>query len=239
MSRFIKIYKENINGIIITLSLHIIVFTSLFFKELSINTPHTESEILIDFSQIIPEPELPEERIDKTSQPPLAGQLQTNIASNRSSRTAQTQSNKASDNQYEQEIAEAQNLLKDVSRQLKKEIPTIDDLKMPDAPEVKPEDIKDNLYTGESNIEYFLENRHHVKLPIPVYLSEHGGKVKVDILVDPSGKVIKAEPVIQNSHNEQILSYAKTAAMRTIFNRSESAPAQQKGYIIYTFVAQR
>jgi hypothetical protein len=134
MSRFIKYYKENINGIIITLSLHIIVFTSLFFKELSINTPHTESEILIDFSQIIPEPELPEERIDKTSQPPLAGQLQTNIASNRSSRTAQTQSNKASDNQYEQEIAEAQNLLKDVSRQLKKEIPTIDDLKMPDAP---------------------------------------------------------------------------------------------------------
>jgi hypothetical protein len=62
---------------------------------------------------------------------------------------------------------------------------------------VKPEDIKNNLYTGESNIEYFLENRHHVKLPIPVYLSEYGGKVKVDILVDRSGKVIKAEPVIQ------------------------------------------
>ena len=105
MSRFIKIYKENINGIIITLSLHIIVFTSLFFKELSINTPHTESEILIDFSQIIPEPELPEERIDKTHNH-LAGQLQTNGIEQKL-QNRETPSNK-DPTINEQEVPEAQ-----------------------------------------------------------------------------------------------------------------------------------
>jgi len=109
---------------------------------------------------------------------------------------------------------------------------------MPYAPQANPDDFKDKIYTGESNIEYFLEKRYHIKLPVPVYLAQDGGKVKVEIVVDQMGNVIKAEPVVTPTLSEQILSYAKTAALRTKFNSDTNAPAEQKGYITYTFIPQ-
>lgn len=243
MSRLYHFYKSNINAIIITLIFHIFVFLVLYFTQLGIKNEIKENEIIIDFSQIeVPENKLPEQEALRSrnstetmvNKENVSGGLKTNTASNRTS----TKQNKSFDDQYEKDIEDAQNLLKDVNRQLKREIPTIDDLKMPDAPGVKPEDLKDKIYTGESNIEYFLENRYHTKLPIPVYLAEAGGKVRVDIVVDRSGNVIKAEPVIQPSLSEQVLSYAKTAALRTKFNMVNNAPEEQKGYIVYHFIPQ-
>jgi hypothetical protein len=235
MSRVYNFYKTNTNGIIITLIFHIIVFLFLYLSQLGGKNQLKETEIQIDFSQI----ELPKDQPQKTqeSEPNkgfVTGELKTNFASNRSS----SKQNKIIDEQYEKEIEEAQNLLKEVNQQLKREIPTIDNLKMPDAPKAKPEDLKDKTYTGESNIEYYLENRYHIKLPVPVYLAQQGGKVKVIIIVDRSGDVLKAEPVIDPGLSEQVLSYAKTAALRTIFNSSDKAPEDQQGYIIYNFIAQ-
>jgi hypothetical protein len=104
---------------------------------------------------------------------------------------------------------------------------------------MNPDSIKNVIYTGESNIVYYLENRYHVRLPIPVYLAQGGGLVVVDIAVNRQGQVIQAEPRSNPAiRDEQIYLYAKAAASRTIFNTDPSAPESQKGTIHYTFIAQ-
>jgi hypothetical protein len=99
--------------------------------------------------------------------------------------------------------------------------------------------IENVVYTGESNIVYYLENRYHVSLPIPVYLTQSGGLIVVDIAVNRQGRVIEAEPRENPSiRDDQIYLYAKAAATRTIFNADPDAPNPQKGTIHYTFVPQ-
>jgi hypothetical protein len=233
MSRLTQFYRDNINGIIVTLLFHIVIFSCLYLSQFRIKNTIKETELIIDFSEFIPKPSL--QLVQNENQSSNGEMLHSNIASNRLSR----QQNNIVDEQYQNELEEAQSLLNDVKKQLDRQIPTIENLRMPDAPKANPEDMKDKIYSGESNIEYFLENRFHIKLPIPVYLAQGGGKVKVEIWVDRMGNVIKAEPAIEPSLSEQVLSYAKTAALRTKFNQSNDAPAQQRGYIIYTFIPQR
>jgi len=206
-----------------------------------------ESEIVIDFSEPIEEKiELPAKQEQTQTQSEFSANNTTNTASNKSSIKQNNNVGDVADNEFQKELEQAKKLVKDVSRQLSREIPTQSNLKMPE--EVTPERItnekdfesyKDNGYTGDSNVEYFLEKRFHRKLPIPVYLAEGGGWVKVNIVVDRSGKVTKAEPVVEPGLSEQILSYAKTAALRTWFNSSDDAPANQTGYIKYHFIAQK
>jgi hypothetical protein len=235
MTRLSHFYKENTNGIIITLIFHIVVFAVLNLTQFKVKKEFKEPEIIIDFHEIPIETKLPENNNqESTVEGKYSDQLRTNTASSKSA----SQQNKTFNEQYQKELEEAQNLVKDVKKQLTKEIPTLDNLKMPEAPKADPNKMKDKLYSGDSNIEYFLENRYHVRLPIPVYLAEGGGKVKVIIIVDRLGNVMKAEPVIEANLSEQILSYAKTAALRTLFNPNPNAPAQQNGYIIYNFIPQ-
>jgi len=235
MTFLIRLYKNYIDGIIITLIFHILVFIILFFSQFRIKEKYAEPEIIIDFPEQIFENINPVvNNTDNPDEKSLSYRLKTNIAS---SKTA-SQQNKTFDDQYQKELEKAQDLINDVNKQLTREIPTINDLKMPEAAKANPNDIKDQLYSGESNMEYFLENRYHIKLPIPVYLAEGGGKVKVNIIVDRSGIVIKADPVIEISLSTQVLSYAKTAALRTRFNPDSDAPLQQAGYILYNFISQ-
>lgn len=226
-------YYDNRNGIIITLLFHIIVFTTLNITQFKTKNEYIESEILIDF---------PEELIEQVNQETTEkistrnGILNTNQASNISSKSE----NKTIDEAFQQELEQARNLVKDVSNQLSKEIPTVDDLRIPEETTegLNPDSIMKKLYNGDSNVEYFLESRYHLRLPIPVYLSQYGGKVKVNIIVDSSGKVIKAEPESINNFPEQILSFAKTAALRTQFNAKTTDNKPQRGYITYNFIAQ-
>jgi len=99
--------------------------------------------------------------------------------------------------------------------------------------------IKNVIYTGESNIVYYLENRYHVSLPIPVYLTQGGGKIIIEIVVDRQGKVIQAGPKAgQKIRDEQIMYYAQAAALQTVFNADPKAAQHQKGTIHYNFIAQ-
>jgi hypothetical protein len=102
-----------------------------------------------------------------------------------------------------------------------------------------PDSIKNTIYSGKSNIHYFLENRFHVRLPIPVFLAKGGGLITIDIQVDRSGKVVKAEARPAGNISDPMLPvYATQAAERTVFNADTKAPAIQRGTITYRFVAQ-
>jgi len=206
-----------------------------------------EKEIIVEFSDNLPEPE---EVVEEKETPSQDNQIKsatsteriTNIASNRLATQNTTKSaSEFFNDDYLKEVEAAQKLVKDVNNQLSKEITDLNDIKMPveTTEGMNPDSIKNKNYSGESNVVYYLENRYHLSLPIPVYLAQSGGKVVVDIIVNQQGVVIKATPRIEKKiRDENIYLYAKAAALRTVFNADTNAPSEQKGTIDYTFIQQ-
>lgn len=206
-----------------------------------------EEAILIEFPENLPETPEPEadnnESSEESNNDNLSTENQTNIASNRlATQNITKSSNDFFDEDYLKEVEAAKKLVSDVNNQLSKKIVDIDDIKMPveTTEGMNPDSIKNKNYTGESNIVYYLENRYHLSLPIPVYLTQSGGKIIVDIDVNRQGIVVQANPRMDKKYREeQIYIYARTAAMRTVFNADANAPEIQKGTIQYTFIPQQ
>ncbi len=241
-----KIYRRYIYGLMGTLLFHILLFASFLLAEVDMKGNIKEEPLVIEFPDILPEEEIippEEENTDElaSSESKTANNL-TNAASNRLSNEKNISStDKFFDDEYLKEVNDAKNLVSNVNNQLAKEKINIDDIKMPveTTEGMNPDSIKNIIYTGESNIVYYLENRYHVSLPIPVYLAQGGGKVIVEITVDRQGKVIQANLASgQKLRDEQIAIYAQSAALRTLFNADPKAPAAQKGSIHYNFIAQ-
>jgi hypothetical protein len=227
-----------------TLVFHILLITAFLLAEVDMKGSIREEPLVIEFPEILPEEEIIEEEIKQENLLPeneTSNNL-TNVASNRLSTQNNTSStDKFFDEDYLKEVNDAKNLVSNVNNQLAKEKIKMEDIKMPmeTTEGMNPDSIKNIVYTGESNIVYYLENRYHVSLPIPIYLAKGGGKVIIEIVVDRKGKVIQANPASGNNvRDEQLLMYAQTAALRTLFNSDPQAPATQKGTIHYNFIAQ-
>jgi hypothetical protein len=242
----LKIYRRNIYGVMGTLVFHILLFSVLLLADVEMKGNIKEEALLIEFPDILPreEEKIPEEihPEDKAGSLDKTNNNLTNAASNRLSvEKSTTSKDKFFDDSYLKEVNEAKQLVSNVNNQLAKKKVNIDDIKMPveTTEGMNPDSIKNIIYTGESNIVYYLENRYHVSLPIPVYLAQGGGKIVIEIVVDRQGRVIQATPKAgQKIVDEQIIIYAQTAALRTIFNADPKAPSSQKGTIHYTFIAQ-
>lgn len=246
MSRLKKIYRDNIYGVMGTLVFHILVVSFFLLADMDINGEVKEKEIIIEFPEILP----PEVLEPTQSQERTSGEEITNTPSNQSPNLSQPSSralNKTSandkffDKDYQAEIDAAKKLTADVNKQLQKKVIDIDDIKMPveTTEGVDPDSIKNVIYSGESNITYFLDKRYHLRLPIPIYLAQGGGRIDVDIVVARNGSVIRATSRKSPSVSDpQVYYYAELAARNTVFNSDPSAPEQQKGSIRYNFIAQ-
>ena len=224
-----------------TLIFHILLFSFFLLAEVDMKGNIKEEPLLIEFPDFPDMEEKQEVQSDNSNN--VNNTSVTNVASNRLSKSSEATASteKFFDNDFQKELSDAKKMVSDVNSQLAKEKISLDKIKMPvqTTEGMNPDSIKNVIFTGESNITYYLENRYHTSLPIPVYLSQGGGKIVVDIQVDRTGNVIKATP-LNNSQirDELIMLYAKTAAERTKFNADPSAPVQQKGTIHYTFIAQ-
>lgn len=229
-----------------TLIFHILLFSAFLLAEVDMKGSVKEEVLLIEFPELLPEEieEITEEDQQEDIRPMESTRTEgrTNVGSNRLSTTNNSKStNEFLDDDYLKEVEAAERLRSNVNNQLSKKVIDIDDIKMPveTTEGMDPDSIKNKNYTGESNIEYFLTNRYHLSLPIPVYLTQRGGRVIVDIVVNREGKVVQAEPQLDRKmRDEPIFIYSKTAALRTVFNADPSAPAAQKGTIHYTFIRQ-
>ncbi len=74
------------------------------------------------------------------------------------------------------------------------------------------------------------------ELPLPVYDKQSDARVKVGITVDRTGKVTKAVSVQEGTLlNFSIKKAAEAAALQTVFDANDEAPAAQVGTIIYRF----
>jgi len=227
-----------------TLVFHILLFSAFLLADVDIKGNVKEEAIVIEFPDILPEPELPEEvQQDKGEELSGSDQLnRSNVASNQTaSENTTTSTDEFFDSEYMREIEEARQLRSSVDNNLSKATVDLSEIDMPvETTEGMDRDsIKNVIYAGESNIKYYLDNRYHIRLPVPVYLAQGGGTVIVDIKVDRSGKVIQANARENKSiRDRQIFLYAQEAASRTVFNSDNNAPEPQSGTIEYTFVAQ-
>ena len=229
-----------------TLVFHILLIAAFLLAEVEMKGNIKEEPLVIEFPDILPEEEEKVQEEEKTENltTPVNRTTNnlTNAASNRLSERNNTKStDKFFDDEYLKEVNEAKNLVSNVNNQLAKEKVNINDIKMPveTTEGMNPDSIKNIVYTGESNIVYYLENRYHMSLPIPVYLAQGGGKIVIDIVVDRNGKVTQATPKPDKTiRDEQIIIYAQAAALRTIFNSDPKARVAQRGTIHYTFIAQ-
>ena len=229
-----------------TLLFHIFLVLAFLLADVDMKGTPKEDELLIEFPDILPEEKVvekkQEEAPEKNSVDNSDMANRTNIASNKMATKNTTKSAKEFfDDDYLKEVEAAKRLSADVNKQLSKKIVDINDIKMPveTTEGMNPDSIKNVIYSGESNIVYYLENRYHRSLPIPIYLSQGGGTVIVDISVNQQGKVVRAVPrKNKNIADEQVFLYAKAAALRTVFNTDYKAPSLQKGSIHYSFVAQ-
>ena len=244
MQNFKELYHRNIYGVMGALIFHILLVSGFWISELDLKVKTQKEEaILLDFTAPEkPEPiQKPENDIKNKEQ---SQNSQETSGSNRAVNDAMknlTKKDKFFDENYKKDIEDAKKMVADVNKQLSKKIPVIKKLEMPEATTdgQNPDSIKNTIYSGKSNIHYSLENRFHVRLPIPVYLAKGGGIITVDIQVDRAGKVIKAEVQSQTSIRDPLLpAYALQAAERTLFNSEPKAPAIQRGTITYKFVAQ-
>jgi hypothetical protein len=245
MNKIVRLYKRNIYGVMGTLGFHVFLVGLFLVAEMDLKREMTEEVIIIEFPI---EEMLPEEVPDLTDQDFSTQQMtsqpssRTNMPSSASPVEGRRSTRESFfDESYQQEIENARNLVKDVDNQLSKEIPDLSKIRMPEevTEGMNPDSISNVIYTGDSNIEYQLENRYHLRLPIPIYLAKGGGTVYVDISVNRQGRVVSATPRRNPSVNdEQIYLYAQAAAERTSFNPDQSAPNPQQGTIRYTFIPQ-
>lgn len=247
MSSIKELYRKNVYGVMGTLIFHILLVAGFLVAELNLNVKTEKEEaILIDFTSPdeVPDAEIEkqkEKNIDSDQSMKNIQQSGSNRAVNDAARNDAVMKDKFFDDNYKHDMDEAKKMVADVNKQLSKKIPVIKKYEMPEATTEgqNPDSIKNVIYSGKSNIHYFLENRFHVRLPIPVYLAKSGGEIKVNIQVDRSGRVIKTETKFnKNSNDPMLLEYAIQAAERTVFNPDTKAPAIQKGSITYKFVAQ-
>lgn len=240
MSGIKELYRRNIYGIMGTLIFHILLFGSFLIAEVDFKQEVKEEAILIDFSILEElEKELPPVEKKQEQNTPSTQKERSTSVSNQAVNDAQKQ-DKFFDKEYLKDVQNARNLVQSVKQQLSKKISDKGDFDMPEITTegVDPDSVKNIIYSGKSNIHYFLENRYHLSMRNPVYLARSGGKVIVDIDVDRDGRVVRAEPRAGNSADPLLAEYAQNAALRTLFNRDFKAPKIQKGTITYTFVAQ-
>ncbi len=227
-----------------TLLFHILLIAAFLLAEVDMKGNIKEEPLVIEFPDILPEEEKIQEEIQQqavATKNETANNL-TNTASNKlAEKNTTTSKEKFFDDDYLKEVNAAKNLVSDVNNQLAKEKIKIEDIKMPveTTEGMDPDSIKNIVYAGESNIVYYLENRYHISLPIPVYLAQGGGKIVIEINVDRQGRVVEANLAPgQKVRDKQIVMYAQTAALKTLFNADPKAPALQKGTIHYNFIAQ-
>ena len=249
MSSIKLLYRKNIYGVMGTLIFHILLVTTIWLAELNMNTKIEKEEVLlIDFPLSEDIKEVPKPEMEKQQEKNIASdqsmknnqQSASNNAVNDDPNNKAVRKDKFFDESYNNDIEEAKKMVADVNKQLSKKIPAVKKYEMPEATTEgqDPDSIKNVIYSGKSNIHYFLEKRFHIRLPIPVYLAKSGGEIKVDIQVDRSGQVIKATATSTKAGDPMLTEYAIQAAERSVFNTDTKAPPVQKGTITYKFVAQ-
>ncbi|HAZ74196.1 MAG TPA: hypothetical protein DDX33_05275 [Rikenellaceae bacterium] len=242
---------SRLSGVILTVTLHALVFVLVSFSSLKyIYPPPEEKSILIDFTE---ESESQEqfygdapvsENPDKDKPVELAQRSESPMVNDKPNLTPQT----APDTFGDVPVPEIET----------KEKPALDprasfpgmskkDTTLTAAHSAtessdkfkggQPDGNTDKGRTDGKPNAHIKGRRVNGNIPRPVYNEQESGIVVVDIWVDNYGNVVKAVPGGDGTTvmNKALLAAARNAALETHFNMSTDAPAMQEGTITYYF----
>lgn len=235
-----------------TLATLIVVLSVLLLFEINAKKRHQEFVVLVDEQDFeAPDPFEKEKRmeeLDKSINEMLEQEMpveqRKNIAVNRANEPedkSHTQT-RIEENQTEEDYR--QELIKNAigEKEYEKYItnkPTYDEsAEITVPPKSKPQQVKKEVYTGPSNIVFYLDDRQIKYIDVPVYLCQGSADITVKIVVLPNGlvKQVQLDERESTSNDECFTEAALQAAKNAIFNRG--GPGEQSGKIKFHFVAQ-
>jgi len=245
LRRYRNIIQENLYGILGTIAFHMILVIIFLVIKISSTRNLIDSLIMIEFeeSEIMEDPNyIPLER-DVEFEHYVADYLEA-ARSNIPVNVAERVDEQISTNRYVDEVLDE--LDESRSQEWLRSQERLQDLLDRESNGMIVENENNQLsedqgvFEGQTNIFYSLENRYHLRLPVPVYKCEGEGVVEVQILVYQRGMVVQVQvPDLGDTMNEICLAEAaKNAALKTRFNSNFEAPVRQQGTITYFFQAQ-
>lgn len=241
-----KIKKDNIAGIYITVIFHLTVIIVLLVYQIG-REISKESSFVLDFTKQEELERIEREREEMEKEEAFKDQISDildkmiaenpnarNIAVDRSSRTLK-----------DDRGTDAEQLYKDAER-LANELKEGQSEKLEDATDetvdlnpTKKTDDHGEEYKGTSVLSYNLNGRKLINIKNPTYQCYGSGTVTVLVVVRPDGRVVNAKIVDEVSSDNTCLREAAVRAARlSRFEASSTAPDRDMGDIVYQFTAQ-
>ena len=237
--------KEDRAGLYITVIFHLTVIIVLLLYSID-STLRREESFVLDFSK---QEEIEKKEKEEIFKEDISRKLDELIAAAQSSNASirniavdATNSRLKDDRgtDAEQLYKDAERLAKDLKTGHKDAIEEDARQETVEMQHQNKSDANQKEYSGPSVVSYTLDGRKASHLKIPAYRCYGAGDVTVIITVNNAGQVVKAEVMDGISSDDQCLrSFAVRAARLSRFSASQTAPPNQKGEILYRFIAQR
>lgn len=241
-------FTDNVNSILGAISIHLMVVIAFLWFKLGEVDKTQKEQVLIEFNEeiITPEEREMEKRLSEEGygedMPALDRQTLHSIASNVASKLDEEISTERYEQQVMQELgiaslepggaalekSYAENDENALEEQLQQTETAQHDVTMPNV-----------LRKDNTTVSYFLEGRWHSYVYIPTYKCQGGGTVILDIVINPSGKVVSALIAENKSTPDDCLRQeAYRSATTAQFNPDPKAPPKQLGTMTYVFLPQ-
>ena len=239
----IRIFQKAALATLLTLAT---IFATLLYFEIYTKKEHKEFMVLVDKQDFITPIKIQKEEqmqeLDKTIDQLLNNEKQhqySNIAVNKSDQVKDNETKTIqSEDDYEQKLIKDAIGDKDYDKFIKNK-PTYTEKKIIEVPKnEKPQKVKKEVYTGPTNIIYYLKNRKMLYISAPTYQCQGAAKMVINIEVLSNGKVNKAElNRLSSSTTDPCYTKAALHAAKTAIY-SKSNKRKQTGKIVFTFIAQ-
>jgi hypothetical protein len=243
LRRFINDHKVGILG---TVAFHLIILIVFLLVKIQSLKEVNDLDIVLEYVEMPDPVSLEEEEMEETREEYISRLLEQQLRqSNRAVNVSQLEEEISTDNYVDEVMQELEEQRSEDWLKQQEELNQIlnsEDI-VPVEPEPEP-DEEEQEFQGPTNINYeFLEaplDRKSRRLPVPVYKCQGFGVVEVNITVNNSGKVTSAKAnVIEATRDPECLAeVAERFALLSSFRGDLSAPSNQRGKIIYSFVAQ-
>lgn len=235
--------KETRVGIYLTVILHLLVLIGFLLYQIN-SLVQKESTFVLDFTKQEEREEKAEkekrrEELSAELENLIAGiqQQSRNVAVDISERERHLKDDR--NRNPEQVYDEAKSLQERLDAARKAVREQQGEEEMVPADRIDQKKTQTEAYTGPSVLEYRLDGRKAMHLPIPAYKCLGGGDVTVAIEVDRKGMVVEALIVADFSSMDHCLQeFAIRAARQSRFTSSTNAPPRQSGEIVYRFIPQ-
>lgn len=235
--------KETRVGIYLTVILHLLVLIGFLLYQIN-SLVQKESTFVLDFTKQEEREEKAEkekrrEELSAELEDLIAGiqQQSRNVAVDISERERHLKDDR--NRNPEQVYDEAKSLQERLDAARKAVREQQGEEEMVPADKIDQKKTQTEAYTGPSVLEYRLDGRKAMHLPIPAYKCLGGGDVTVAIEVDRKGMVVEALIVADFSSMDHCLQeFAIRAARQSRFTSSTNAPPRQSGEIVYRFIPQ-